>query len=139
MKTTQNKFIWVKILIWGVRKGVQFWFGGMQRGYNPDLGVRKYQKVENHCFRASRLLRCQFFNCRDRESQSRACRDKLRPLGLKKTLLLLLINQSKNNWTRRVGECTLDMVLILFKSDYCSCFYKYYLWSSFQKSLSLGR
>jgi len=29
-------------LIW-----VEFLFGGMQRGYNFDLGVREYQKVEN--------------------------------------------------------------------------------------------
>ncbi len=35
----------------GYAEGVQFWFGGTHKGYNPDLGVRKYQKVENPCFK----------------------------------------------------------------------------------------
>ncbi len=47
----------VTILMWGVRKWVQSWCGGTQRGtsliwgytkgYSFDLGVRKYQKFEN--------------------------------------------------------------------------------------------
>ncbi len=32
IKTAQKKPFWVEFLIWGYAKGIQFWFGGTQRG-----------------------------------------------------------------------------------------------------------
>ena len=49
-KTTQNKYIWVELLIWGVREGDKILIWGYAEDYNPDLGVREYQKVENSWF-----------------------------------------------------------------------------------------
>ncbi len=48
---TQNKYIWVDLLIWGVRKDDKILIWGYAERYNPDLGVRAYQKVENPCIR----------------------------------------------------------------------------------------
>jgi hypothetical protein len=42
-------YIWVELLIWGVRKGDKILIWGYAEDYNPDLGVREYQKVENSC------------------------------------------------------------------------------------------
>jgi len=47
LKMTQNKYIWVDLLIWGVRKGDKILIRGYAERYNPDLGVREYQMVEN--------------------------------------------------------------------------------------------
>jgi hypothetical protein len=44
---TQNKYIWVDLLISGVRKDDKILIWGYAERYNPDLGVRAYQKVEN--------------------------------------------------------------------------------------------
>ena len=41
------KLIWVEFLFGGTRRG---W--GYAEGYNFDLGVREYQKVENPCYGA---------------------------------------------------------------------------------------
>ncbi len=41
------KFIWVEIFIWGVREGNTSPIWGYADGYNFDLGVQEYQKVEN--------------------------------------------------------------------------------------------
>jgi hypothetical protein len=43
---TQMKLIWVEFFIWGYAKEM-----GYAEGYNFDLGVREYQKVENPCFK----------------------------------------------------------------------------------------
>ncbi len=54
LKTTQNKYIWVELLIWGgggVHEGDTILIWGYAEGYNTDLGVREYQKVENLCYR----------------------------------------------------------------------------------------
>jgi hypothetical protein len=48
-KTLKNMFIWVGLLIWGVCEGDTVLIWGYAEGYNPDLGVREYQKVENPC------------------------------------------------------------------------------------------
>jgi hypothetical protein len=49
LKMTQNKYIWVDLLISGVRKDDKILIWGYAERYNPDLGVRAYQKVENPC------------------------------------------------------------------------------------------
>jgi hypothetical protein len=43
-------FIWVGLLIWGVGEGDTVLIWGYAEGYNPDLGVHEYQKVENPWF-----------------------------------------------------------------------------------------
>jgi hypothetical protein len=45
-------FILGRINDLGVREGDTVLIWGYAEGYNPDLGVREYQKVENHCTRA---------------------------------------------------------------------------------------
>ncbi len=50
LKMTQNKYIWVDLLIWGARKDDKILIWGYAEHYNPDLGVRAYQKVENPWF-----------------------------------------------------------------------------------------
>ncbi len=47
LKTSQNKYFWVELLVWGVRKGDTTLIWGYAESYNSDLGVREYQKVEN--------------------------------------------------------------------------------------------
>ena len=47
LKTSQNKYIWVELLVWGVHKGDTTLIWGYAESYNSDLGVREYQKVEN--------------------------------------------------------------------------------------------
>ncbi len=44
------KLIWVEYFIWGVREGDTSLIWRYPAGYNFDLGVREYQKVENPCF-----------------------------------------------------------------------------------------
>jgi hypothetical protein len=39
-----------RIIDLGVREGDTILIWGYAEGYNPDLGVREYQKVENPCF-----------------------------------------------------------------------------------------
>jgi hypothetical protein len=38
-----------RIIDLGVREGDTFLIWGYAEGYNPDLGVHEYQKVENPC------------------------------------------------------------------------------------------
>jgi len=47
---TEMKLIWVEYFIWGVRKGDTSLIWRYPEGYNFDLGVREYQKIENPCF-----------------------------------------------------------------------------------------
>jgi len=46
LKMTQNKYFWVELLIWGVRQGDIILIWGYAEGYNLDLAIREYQKVE---------------------------------------------------------------------------------------------
>ena len=45
-----------RIIDLGVHEGDTILIWGYAEGYNPDLGVREYQKVENPCSRSSFLV-----------------------------------------------------------------------------------
>jgi hypothetical protein len=49
-------FILGRINDLGVREGDTVLIWGYAEGYNPDLGVREYQKVENHCSRLNAII-----------------------------------------------------------------------------------
>ncbi len=55
-KNAQKKPFWVEFLIRGVRKGHIILIWGYAEGYNFDLGVRGYQKVENHCVISFKII-----------------------------------------------------------------------------------
>ena len=58
IKKNQSKQVYlVRIFDLGVREGGTILIWGYAEGYNPDLGVREYQKVENpSCFNRSFIL-----------------------------------------------------------------------------------
>ncbi len=54
LKNNSKQVYLGRIIDLGVRKGGTILIWGYTEGYNPDLGVREYQKVENPWFGSTR-------------------------------------------------------------------------------------